>query len=119
VTRMLWCVRRSSPLSPWTVVPHAHQRGWCWPADTRSGCHRRRQRWSDNRGHAVLARTCRVRRCRSVAIFGRVRDPDRAADILWAIGSPETYQQLTIDRGWSDDDYRNWLTTTIQAVLLR
>ena len=46
-------------------------------------------------------------------------DADRAADILWAIGSPETYQQLTADRGWSDDDYRTWLTATLQAVLLR
>jgi AcrR family transcriptional regulator len=46
-------------------------------------------------------------------------DATRAADVLWTIGSPEVHQQLTADRGWSDDDYRHWLTTTLQALLLR
>ena len=46
-------------------------------------------------------------------------DPARAADILWTIGSPEVHQQLTVDRGWSNDDYRSWLTTTLRAVLVR
>jgi AcrR family transcriptional regulator len=58
----------------------------------------------------------------AIAATGDLRptlEPDRAADILWAIGSPETHQQLTVDRGWSDDDYRAWLTTTLQTVLLR
>jgi AcrR family transcriptional regulator len=45
-------------------------------------------------------------------------DPARAADILWTIGSPEVHQQLTVDRGWSNDDYGSWLTTTLQALLL-
>jgi AcrR family transcriptional regulator len=46
-------------------------------------------------------------------------DADRAADLLWAIGSAEVHQQLTIDRGWTDDDYCRWITTTLQTVLLR
>ena len=46
-------------------------------------------------------------------------DTGTAADIRWTIGSPEAHQQLTVDRGWSNDDYRRWLTTTIQALLLR
>jgi hypothetical protein len=46
-------------------------------------------------------------------------DPARAADILWTIGSPEVHQQLTADRGWSNEDYSSWLTATLQAVLLR
>jgi AcrR family transcriptional regulator len=45
-------------------------------------------------------------------------DPARAADILWTIGSPEVHQQLTVDRGWSNDDYGSWLTTTLRVLLL-
>jgi hypothetical protein len=45
--------------------------------------------------------------------------PARAADVLWTIGSPEVHQQLTVDRGWSGDDHRSWLTATLHAVLLR
>lgn len=41
----------------------------------------------------------------SVAATGDL-DPERGADILWAIGSPEVCQQLTGDRGRSDDDYQ-------------
>jgi AcrR family transcriptional regulator len=46
-------------------------------------------------------------------------DPARAADIVWAIGSPELHQRLTVDRGGSHDDYRTWLTSTLQSILLR
>jgi AcrR family transcriptional regulator len=46
-------------------------------------------------------------------------DPARAADVLWTIGSPEVHQQLTVDRGWSNDEYRRWLIATFQALLLR
>jgi len=46
-------------------------------------------------------------------------DPARAADVLWTIGSPEVHQQLTTDRGWSRDAYRDWLSATLRALLLR
>jgi AcrR family transcriptional regulator len=43
----------------------------------------------------------------------------RAADAMWSIGSPEVYFQLTADRGWTETEYRTWLTRTLQATLLR
>lgn len=46
-------------------------------------------------------------------------DNGRAADSMWAIGSPEVFQQLTTDRGWTIEQYRNWLTSTLRATLLR
>lgn len=46
-------------------------------------------------------------------------DASHAADAMWSIGSPEVYFQLTGDRGWTDTEYRNWLTRTLQATLLR
>ncbi len=57
----------------------------------------------------------------AVAATGDLRpglDPARAADILWTIGSPEVHQQLTADRGWTNDDYGRWLQTTLPALLL-
>lgn len=46
-------------------------------------------------------------------------DVPHAADAMWSIGSPEVYFQLTADRGWTDAEYRTWLTHTLQATLLR
>ena len=43
---------------------------------------------------------------------------DRAADVIWTLGSPETYQLLVFDRGWDPDDYQKWLTMTLGQALL-
>ena len=39
-------------------------------------------------------------------------------DILFAIGSPETYRLLVIDRGWSADQFERWYADTLQRLLL-
>ncbi|HEX9122496.1 MAG TPA: helix-turn-helix domain-containing protein [Actinomycetota bacterium] len=41
-----------------------------------------------------------------------------AADILFAIGSPETYRLLVVDRGWSADRFERWYTDTLARLLL-
>ena len=46
-------------------------------------------------------------------------DVARAADVLWAVGSPEVYVQLTSERGWSDAEYHAWLVRSLHALLLR
>ncbi|GAA1101986.1 TetR/AcrR family transcriptional regulator [Nesterenkonia jeotgali] len=46
-------------------------------------------------------------------------DVAHAADAMWSIGSPEVYFQLTTDRGWTDEQYSDWLTRTLQSTLLR
>jgi AcrR family transcriptional regulator len=40
-----------------------------------------------------------------------------ALDILYAIGSPETYRLLVIDRGWSADRFEEWYAETLQRLL--
>ena len=42
----------------------------------------------------------------------------RAADILFSIGSPETYRLLTDDRGWSPDRFERWYADTLARLLL-
>lgn len=43
---------------------------------------------------------------------------DAAADILYAIGSPETYRHLVVDRGWSSQRFKRWFGDTIEHLLL-
>lgn len=42
----------------------------------------------------------------------------RAADLLWAMTSPELYRLLVARLGWSADAYERWLTETLQRDLL-
>jgi AcrR family transcriptional regulator len=41
-----------------------------------------------------------------------------AADVLFAIGSPETYRSLVVDRGWSADRFERWYADTLSRLLL-
>ncbi len=41
-----------------------------------------------------------------------------ATETLWAITSAEVYNLLTVDRGWSDEEYETWLTSTLTRLLL-
>ena len=40
-----------------------------------------------------------------------------AADILYAVGSPETYQLLVVDRGWSRARFERWYGDTLDRLL--
>lgn len=43
---------------------------------------------------------------------------DEAADMLWALCSPEMYQLLVTERGWTPDRYEKWLGTSLIQSLL-
>jgi AcrR family transcriptional regulator len=43
----------------------------------------------------------------------------RATDIVYTLMSPEVYRILTVERGWTDDDYEAWLARTLRHQLLR
>jgi AcrR family transcriptional regulator len=45
-------------------------------------------------------------------------DPERARDLLWALISPELYQLLVVERGWTPEDYERWLAGAIADELL-
>jgi AcrR family transcriptional regulator len=44
---------------------------------------------------------------------------DRAADVLWTLNHPASYLLLTRDRGWSPDEYEDWLGAVTIDQLLR
>jgi AcrR family transcriptional regulator len=41
-----------------------------------------------------------------------------AADVLFTVGSPETYRLLVVDRGWSPDRFERWYADTLRRLLL-
>ena len=45
-------------------------------------------------------------------------DLETAADILYAVGSPETYRLLVVDRGWSSSRFERWYGETLERLLL-
>ena len=42
-----------------------------------------------------------------------------AADILFAVGSPETWHALVIHRGWTNTAFADWYAETLERQLLR
>jgi AcrR family transcriptional regulator len=44
---------------------------------------------------------------------------DRAADIIFALVSPETYQLLTAARGWTPQQWESWTLDTLATTILR
>lgn len=45
-------------------------------------------------------------------------DHDRAAAIIWTLASPDVARMLCDMQGWSDDQYAEWLESTLAAALL-
>ena len=43
---------------------------------------------------------------------------DEARDILWTINSHEVHRMLVTERGWSREQYRDWLARTLACGLL-
>lgn len=44
-------------------------------------------------------------------------DADSARDIVWTLISPEVYELLVNDRGWSPDQYEQWLAKALADAL--
>ena len=51
-------------------------------------------------------------------VLGEGIDLETGADILYALGSPETYRLLVVDRGWSGDRFEAWYGATLERLLL-
>jgi AcrR family transcriptional regulator len=82
---------------------------------------------SDMDAAAILAELTRQRQegqgrvatvlARSRALRPGVRARD-AGDIIHALASPELYQLLVVDRGWSPERYERWLAEALTTQLL-
>jgi AcrR family transcriptional regulator len=45
-------------------------------------------------------------------------DTSEAADIIWAVTSPEAYQLLVVDRGWTPERFGQWTADTLAQLLI-
>lgn len=57
----------------------------------------------------------------SLARRGKLRrglSARRAADIIWTLAGPGTYTDLVRRRGWSGEDYEQWLSVQLRSALL-
>lgn len=53
-----------------------------------------------------------------IIVGGDPRDDfDTAADVLYAIGSPETYRLLVVDRGWNVERFERWYGDAIARLI--
>jgi len=65
----------------------------------------------------------RLRNMRQVAQWIAARGPlrvdvERAGEIIWALASPDLSRMLCDDRGWTQDEYADWLADTLTNALL-
>jgi AcrR family transcriptional regulator len=65
------------------------------------------------KGQGLIARSL----ARAGALRPKLRERD-AADIIHALMSPEMYQLLVVDRGWSPEKHERWLTALLIDQLL-
>ncbi|HEX2755599.1 MAG TPA: helix-turn-helix domain-containing protein [Candidatus Limnocylindrales bacterium] len=45
-------------------------------------------------------------------------DVETATDVLYALGSPETWRLLVVDRGWTADEFEDWYAETLERLFL-
>jgi AcrR family transcriptional regulator len=53
--------------------------------------------------------------------LGPIRDdlrPEQVADSLWALNDPALYHDLVLEKGWSEGDFRRWLSRQMRAAVL-
>lgn len=78
---------------------------------------------ADNAGRAAESvHAIHLRVTQHLQQLGQLRpglDPVVAADILYAIGGPATYQALRRQRGWSLARYKQWMIDTAEQQLLK
>jgi AcrR family transcriptional regulator len=62
--------------------------------------------------HLLLAEALREKRgyAKRVAV-------DRAADLMYGLGTEDSYLIFVVDRGWSPDDWEQWVVDTVRSQL--
>ncbi len=62
--------------------------------------------------------TTLVRWLRANGPLRHERNVDHAAAIVWTLTSPEVHHLFRVDRGWSPERFRDWLSDTLARTLL-
>ncbi|WP_421121414.1 TetR family transcriptional regulator [Aquihabitans daechungensis] len=65
--------------------------------------------------HADMARTAAA--FEAAGFLRPGLDAEAAADLLWAIASPDAFRSFTLIRGWSAERYERWLGDTVRDAV--
>jgi AcrR family transcriptional regulator len=63
-------------------------------------------------GHRVLAEALRTKRG-----YAKKVPTERAADLMYGLGTEDSYLIFVVDRGWSPDDWERWVLETVCTQL--
>src|SRR5215471_2572648 len=44
-------------------------------------------------------------------------DPAKAADMVYVFMSPDVHRTLTVERGWTAEDYESWVIRCLRSLL--
>jgi AcrR family transcriptional regulator len=64
-------------------------------------------------GHRILAEALATRKR-----YDHDLPVQRAADLLYALGTEDAYLVFVVDRGWTPDEWERWVVDTVSAQLL-
>jgi len=42
---------------------------------------------------------------------------EEATDVMWALGGPDVFRLLIVERGWSRSRFERWLAATLEGIL--
>ena len=45
-------------------------------------------------------------------------DENEAADVVWVLNDPVHFHMLVVERGWTEEKFKDWLTRALEAELL-
>lgn len=74
--------------------------------------------WQENKNQRFSGQHRLVHLVAKIAGLRKGLTVSTAADIVFAVGSPETYRLLVVDRGWSAQRFERWYADTLIRLLL-
>ncbi len=75
--------------------------------------------WQDRHQHRLEGCRQIVERLRREGGLREDLDPATAADLLWTLTSPRTWEDLVLQRGWTPEHYQLHITRLLLAALAR
>ena len=74
--------------------------------------------WERNKEQRLTGQRALLRLATEGAALRQGLSREAAADVLFAVGSPEVYRLLVVDRGWSPARFERWYADTLERLLL-
>jgi AcrR family transcriptional regulator len=74
--------------------------------------------WERNKEQRLTGQRALLRMATEGTILREGLSREAAADVLFAVGSPEVYRLLVVDRAWSPARFERWYADTLGRLLL-